>query len=61
MWKYAEKAKLNIYILSFTMLSFLLFYNFVGFFVQAKIEMDRLIASVGQKVPTHEGIKVDSR
>lgn len=28
---------------------------------QAKIEMDRLIASVGQKVPTHEGIKVDSR
>ncbi|XP_062585335.1 integrator complex subunit 6-like, partial [Saccostrea cucullata] len=28
---------------------------------QAKIEMDRLIASVGQKVPLHEGIKVDSR
>ena len=43
------------------MLSFPLFYNFVVFFVQAKIEMDRLIASVGQKVPTHEGIKVDSR
>lgn len=28
---------------------------------QAKIEMDRLIASVGQKVTLHEGIKVDSR
>lgn len=28
---------------------------------QAKVEMDRLIASVGQKVPLNDGIKVDSR
>lgn len=28
---------------------------------QAKIEMDRLIASVGQKLPPQEGIKVNSR
>ncbi|KAK6195809.1 hypothetical protein SNE40_001162 [Patella caerulea] len=28
---------------------------------QAKVEMDRLLASVGQKVPVHEGIKVNSR
>lgn len=28
---------------------------------QAKMEMDRLIASVGTKVPPHEGIKVSSR
>lgn len=34
---------------------------YVLFFTQAKIEMDRLIASVGQKVTLHEGIKVDSR
>ncbi|ESO86410.1 hypothetical protein LOTGIDRAFT_179396 [Lottia gigantea] len=28
---------------------------------QAKVEMDRLLASVGQKIPVHEGIKVSSR
>ena len=34
----------------------------VDFFpLQAKVEMDRMNASVGQKVPLHEGIAVDSR
>lgn len=40
---------------------FAFFIWFVFCFTQAKIEMDRLIASVGQKVTLHEGIKVDSR
>jgi len=33
----------------------------VIFINQAKMEMDRLVASVGSKVPPHEGIKVSSR